>query len=77
MNNVIMQGGVMGSIYCTNTMDKLGKIVYADKKKLLYDYTGTDVPCLQMVDDIITVTNCDSTAITMNSTVNTFKEKKS
>ena len=75
MNNLIMQGGVMGSIYCTNTMDKLGKIVYKDKK-LLYNYKGTAVPCLQMVDNILTITKCDSTAITMNTTVNTFIETK-
>ena len=29
IKNVIMQGGVMGSILCTSTMDKLGKIVYS------------------------------------------------
>ena len=29
IHNVIMQGGVMGSIYCTSTMDKLGKIIYS------------------------------------------------
>ena len=75
INNVIMQGGVMGSIYCTNTMDKLGKIIYSDKK-LIYKFKGTDVPCLQMVDDILTVTKCNATAITMNATVNTFIETK-
>ena len=75
MNNLIMQGGVMGSIYCTNTMDKLGKMVY-DDKKLLYEYKGTEVPCLQMVDDILTITKCDPTAITMNTVVNTFIETK-
>ena len=65
----------MGSIYCTNTMDKLGKIVYSDKK-LLYKYKGTNVPCLQMVDDILTITKCKPTAITMNATINTFIETK-
>ena len=75
MNNLIMQGGVMGSIYCTNTMDKLGKMMY-DDKKLLYTYKGTEVPCLQKVDDILTITKCDATAITMNTVVNTFIETK-
>ena len=75
IDNVIMQGGVMGSIYCTNTMDKLGKIVYADKK-LLYDYKESEVPCLQMVDDILTFTKCDPTAVAINSTVNSFIETK-
>ena len=65
----------MGSIYCTSSMDKLRKIIFADHK-LLYNYKGTSVPCLQMVVDILTITKCNSTAITMNATVNTFIETK-
>ena len=73
ISNFIMQGGVMGGLFCTNSMDKLGKIVYEDEN-LLYTYKGTKVPCLQMVDDIITVTECESAnAVKMNSVVNTFK----
>ena len=81
IKNFIMQGGVMGGIYCTNSMDKLGKIIYEDDN-LTYDYKGTKVPCLQMVEDILCVTKCISTvsalstAIKMNSTVNTFMETK-
>ena len=51
-------------------MDKLGKIIFSDKK-LPYD-----VPCLQMVDDILTIYKCDSTAIKMNATLNSFIETK-
>ena len=76
ISNFIMQGGVMGGLFCTNSMDKLGKIVYEDEN-LLYTYKGTKVPCLQMVDDIITVTECESAnAVKMNSVVNTFVETK-
>ena len=63
----------MGGLFCTNSMDKLGKIVYKDEK-LLYTYKGTKVPCLQMVDDIITITECDASAVKLNSVVNTFVE---
>ena len=56
-------------------MDKLGKIVYG-YKKLLYNCKGTEMPCLQMVDYILTVTNCDPADVAMNSTVNTFIESK-
>ena len=70
-----MQGGVVGSIYCTSTMEKLGKIIFSDKK-LPYEYKGTDVPCLQMVDDIMTISKCDSAAIKMIATVNSFIETK-
>ena len=73
IKNFIMQGGVMGRLFCTNSMDKLGKIIYEDDK-LLYAHKGTKVPCLQMVDDIITITECDASAVRMNSVVNTFVE---
>ena len=73
--NFIMQGGVMGGLYCTNSMDKLGKIVYKDEK-LLYTYKGTKVPCLQMVEDIITITECDVSSVKLKSVVNTFVETK-
>ena len=71
--NFIMQCGVMGGLYCTNSMDKLGKIVYKDEK-LLYTYKGTKVPCLQMVEDIITITKCDVSSVKLKSVVNTFVE---
>ena len=64
MSNFIVQGVGMGGILCTKKMNKLGKIVYEDKD-LLYTYKGTQVPCLQMVDDILTITKCNPTALTM------------
>ena len=57
-------------------MDQLGKIVYKDDK-LTYKYKGeVPVPPLEMVDDVVTLSECGSTSITMNSTVNTFMEHK-
>ena len=53
--NIVMQGGVFGSIMCTTSMDKLAKHVYSNKE-LLYMYKGVAaVPPLLMVDDILTV----------------------
>ena len=50
-----MQGRVWGGLMCTTTMDKLCKLVYNDER-LLYKYRGkVDVPPLEMVDDVITV----------------------
>ena len=74
ISNVIMQGTVWGSLFCTATMDKLGKQVYA-MPELLYNYKGVQVPPLGMVDDIITVTNVENTQ-TMNKLVNSFIEHK-
>jgi hypothetical protein len=74
-SKVIMQGTVLAGLYCTNTMDKLGKHVYQNKE-LQYLYKGTPVPCLQMVDDILTITTCSPTSTAMNQTVNRFTESK-
>ena len=74
ISEVIMQGTVWASFFCTSTMDKLSKQVYK-MPELLFDYKGVKVPPLGMVDDIITVTNVEQTA-RMNSLVNTFIEHK-
>ena len=69
-----MQGTVWGSLFCTNTMDKLGKIAYA-KPNILYKYHGVPIPPLGMVDDVLIVTNVENTE-EMNKIVNTFVESK-
>ena len=76
IQNIIMQGGVFGSIMCTTSMDKLAKEVYS-RPELLYKYKGVaDVPPLLMVDDILTISKCSPTASALNSTVNSFIESK-
>ena len=74
--NIIMQGGVFGSIMCTKSIDKLAKEVYC-RKELLYMYKGVAaVPPLLMVDDILTISKCSITATALNATVNAFIESK-
>ena len=71
-----MQGTVWAGLMCTNTMDKLGKEVYADPS-LAYKYRGiVDVPPLEMVDDVITASKCGTTTVTLNAKVNSFVERK-
>ena len=74
INEVIKQGTVWGSLFCTVTIDKLGKQVYS-MRELIYKYKGVDLPPLGMVDDIVTVTDVEKTA-EMNRLVNTFIEHK-
>ena len=64
----IMQGTVWGSLFCTSTMDKLGKKAL-EQPELLYKYKGVPIPPLCMVDDVITVSNVENTE-NMNSLVN-------
>ena len=76
IKNTIMQGTVWGSLFCTATMDKLGKLVYKDKE-LVYKYKGVvDTPCLGMVDDILSIQRCSNKSVKTNSVINAFVELK-
>ena len=76
INNTIMQGTVWAGMLCTSTLDKLGKLVY-DNPTLAYKYRGqVVVPPLEMVDDVLTVSKCGTTAVAMNSLVNAFMTSK-
>ena len=56
--NIIMQGTVWGSLFCTATIDKLSQQAYTDKT-LVYNYKGkVGVPPLGMVDDVLTIKKC-------------------
>ena len=45
IKNIIMQGTVWGSLCCTSTMDKLGKLAYS-MPEILYKYKGIPIPPL-------------------------------
>ena len=61
---------------CTSSIDKLGKEVY-DNPCLVYKYRGSvNGPPLEMVDNIITTSECGSTTVAPNATVNSFVERK-
>lgn len=61
---------------CTATMDKLGKLVYKTPH-LLYKYKKTvDIPTLEMVVDVLTISKWGATSLAMNTTVNQFMSSK-
>ena len=63
-------------LMCTNSMDKLCKLIYK-KKHLLFKYRGVvSVPPLEMVDDVATAANCGENSSELNHIVNTFIESK-
>jgi hypothetical protein len=74
ISEIIMQGTVWGSLMCTGTMDKLGKLAYS-LPEILYKYKGIPIPPLGMVDDILTVSNVENSQ-EINQWVNTFFEHK-
>ena len=76
IENIVMQGTTWGSLLCTTTMDKLGKRIY-ENDELLYKYNGeVDIPTLEMVDDILTISKCSKESVMVNSEVNSFIEAK-
>ena len=76
IKNIIMQGTVWGSLFCTATMDKLGKKVY-ENKELLYKYKEkVEIPTLGMVDDILSIQKCSMDSVKANSVINAFVEMK-
>ena len=53
IKNIVMQGSVWGSLFCTTTIDKVGQLAY-ENEDLLYMYKGlVAVPPISMVDDIL------------------------
>ena len=76
MTNIVMQGTVWGSLFCTGTMDKLGKLKYSNEE-MLFKYKGTvGVPAMEMVDDVVDVQKCGNNAIKSNAVINSFMEHK-
>ena len=76
ISNIIMQGSVWGSLFCTRSMDKLSQKAY-DNEALLYKYKGkVRVPPLEMVDDILTIQKYGLASIALNAEVNAFIEQK-
>ena len=71
-----MQGTVWASKLCTETMDKLGKIV-DNNPNVAYNYRErVVVPHLEMVYDILTVSKCGATSLVLNLSVNSFRYSK-
>ena len=76
ISKIIMQGTVWGGLCCTVLMDKLGKIFY-DKPELMHKYKGlVPVPPLEMVDDVMCITNCSPQSVQANAVVISFMECK-
>ena len=76
IRNIIMQGTVWGSLCCTVSMEKLGKLIYKEED-LTYKYKGKiEIPTLGMVDDILAVQKCSKDVIKINAVVNAFVESK-
>ena len=54
-----MQGDVFGSLMWSKTVDTFGKKCLGEKKHLCICKVEVEVPPLSMVDDIVSVSECD------------------
>ena len=59
LEKVVMQGSVTGGMFCSNQLSKLCNYFY--KSGSVYMYSNTvAIPALAMVDDLISISLCDS-----------------
>ena len=76
IKNVVMQGTVWGSLFCTTTMDRLGQLFY-ENEELLHKYKNqVNIPSLGLFDDVLSIQRCSVDAVRANSVINSFIESK-
>ena len=69
--NAIIQGDVIGPMFCGIQVDEIGKECL-ENRKYTYKYKGeVDIPPLIMIDDLITVSECGIKTTMINSYINT------
>ena len=79
LENIEMQGGVLTPLKCSVQMDTLGAecVNSIDHSKILYKYKGfVNIPPMEFIDDILTITKCSVDSIKMNSLVQSKIECK-
>ena len=70
INNIVMQGEVLGPIECSVTVDTFGKECL-NEEKYLYSYKGlVGIPPLAMVDDLACISTCGLETVQMNGFIN-------
>ena len=70
INNIVMQGEVLGPIECSVTVDTFGKECL-NEEKYLYSYKGlVGIPPLSMVDDLACISTCGLETVQMNGFIN-------
>ena len=76
IQNVIIQGDVLGPMLCSNTIDTFGKECLTQKKYTFLYKGEVEIPPLSMVDDIICVSECGYKSVMINSFLNSKTSMK-
>ena len=76
IENIVTQGGVFGSLQCSNSIDTIGKKCY-NYGEHLYSYKQiVNIMPLSMVDDILAVAPCNQKSLALNTVINAQIELK-
>ena len=76
MPSIVQQGGTWGSLLCSNSIDTLGKKCRDRGENFhLYKHTARILP-LSFVDDILGISKCGFSSISLNTFINTQIELK-
>ena len=70
--DIEMQGGVLTPLKCSVQMDTLGAdcLNSIENSSILYKYKDcVKIPPLELIDDILTITNCSIKSVKMNALV--------
>ena len=76
MEQIEMQGTVLGPIKCSVQIDTLGRDCYRDREGLFLYKDMVDVPPLSMIDDIASFSECGFESVKTNVIVNAKIESK-
>ena len=76
ITKTVQQGGVFGPIQCSNTIDKIGKKCYDEGKHLFLYKKMVNVLPLSMCDDLLAISRCGHSSLSMNTYINTQIELK-
>ena len=76
ITKTVQQGGVFGPIQSSNTIDTIGKKCY-DEGKYLFSYKQmVNVLPLSMVDDLLVISKCGHSSLSINNFINAQIELK-
>ena len=76
LNNVVMQGSVLGGIICSNQIAQLSNSMFKEGEVYMYK-NKIPIPPLAMVDDIAAISRCNSIeALACNVKTDTFIQRK-
>ena len=76
IRETVQQGVVFGPIMCSNSIDKIGKKCYERGENLYLYKQRVNILPLGMVDDLLGISSCGQSSVSLNTYINTQIELK-